>query len=126
MTWDVLKNIDGVLGGKISESLTIAPQENPYLVISDITVMPSVTLTILPGTTLEFAPNVGILVLGSLIARGYTGGEITFKPFHKAPIPHVHNLKSRYSQISYLIMYFVLLITFFVKAYYTVKPCEKC
>lgn len=99
MTWDVLKNTDGVLGGKISESLTIAPQENPYLVISDITVMPGVTLTILPGTTLEFAPNVGILVLGSLVARGYTGGEITFKPFHKATVPHVHNLKSRYIQI---------------------------
>lgn len=99
MTWDVKQNTNGVLGGKISESLTIAPQENPYLVFSDITVMPGVTLTIMPGTILEFAPNIGILVLGSLVAQGYTGGEITFKPFHKVTIPHVHNLKSKYNQI---------------------------
>lgn len=95
MTWDLLRNPNGILGGKISESLTIAPQENPYIVLSDITVMPGVTLTILPGTTLEFAPNIGILVLGSLVARGYTGGEITFKPIHKATVPHAHNLKPR-------------------------------
>ncbi|VVC30467.1 Hypothetical protein CINCED_3A021775 [Cinara cedri] len=96
MTWeDNLRISNGVLGGTISESLTIAPQENPYLVLSDITVMPSVTLTILPGTTLEFAPNVGILVLGSMIAKGYTGGEITFKPINKVILSHAHNLKSR-------------------------------
>lgn len=59
--------------------------------------MPSVTLTILPGTTLEFAPNIGILVLGSLVARGYTGGEITFKPMNKVSMmPHANNVKSRY------------------------------
>lgn len=58
--------------------------------------MPGVTLTILPGTTLEFAPNVGILVLGSLVARGYTGGEIIFKPINKVMIPYSHNLKSKY------------------------------
>lgn len=59
--------------------------------------MPSVTLNILPGTTLEFAPNVGILVLGSLVARGYTGGEITFKPMNKvAMMPHANHIKSRY------------------------------
>jgi hypothetical protein len=97
MTWDDLKYIsNGILGGKISESLTIAPQENAFIVLSDITVMPGATLTILPGTTLEFAPNVGILVLGSLIARGYTGGEITFKPINKAKISHANHLKARY------------------------------
>lgn len=58
--------------------------------------MPGVTLTILPGTTLEFAPNVGILVLGSLVARGYTGGEITFKPIDKVLTSHANHLKSRY------------------------------
>lgn len=97
MTWDDLQHIsNGILGGKISESLIIAPQENAYIVLSDITVMPGATLTILPGTTLEFAPNVGILVLGSLIAQGYIGGEITFKPINKAKIPHTSHLKTRY------------------------------
>ncbi|XP_050535824.1 protein bark beetle [Daktulosphaira vitifoliae] len=88
MTWDDLSHIsNGVLGGKISESLTVAPQEKPYVVESDITVMPGATLRILPGTILEFAPNVGILVLGSLIARGYIGGEITFKPLSRSVLP---------------------------------------
>jgi len=76
--------------------LIITPQENAYIVLSDITVMPGVTLTILPGTTLEFAPNIGILVLGSLVARGYTGSEITFKPINKVMMPHSHSFKSRY------------------------------
>lgn len=98
MTWDDnLHMSNGVLGGKIVESLIIAPKENPYLVLSDITVMPSVTLTILPGTTLEFAPNIGILVLGSFVARGYTGGEIIFKPINKAVLSHAHHLKSKYN-----------------------------
>jgi len=81
--------------------LIITPQENAYIVLSDITVMPGVTLTILPGTTLEFAPNVGILVLGSLVARGYIGGEITFKPINKIMIPQSHSFKSRYVHDNY-------------------------
>lgn len=98
MTWEDPSHIsNGVLGGKISEQLIIAPLEKPYLVLSDITVMPGVILTILPGTKLEFAPNVGILVLGSLVARGYTGGEITFKPINKVATPFAHSLKSKYN-----------------------------
>jgi len=98
MTWDNFPRIsNGILGGKISESLTITPQENPFVVLTDITVMPGATLTILPGTTMEFAPNVGILVLGSLVARGYIGGEIIFKPISKVMLPHAHNLKTRYN-----------------------------
>lgn len=97
MTWDDLPRIsNGILGGKISESLTITPQENPFVVLTDITVMPGATLTILPGTTLEFAPNVGILVLGSMVARGYTGGEIIFKPISKVMKSYAHSLKARY------------------------------
>lgn len=97
MTWDDLPRIfNGILGGKISESMTISPLENPYVVLTDLTIMPGTTLTILPGTTLEFAPNVGILVLGSLVARGYSGGEITFKPISKVTNSHAHSLKARY------------------------------
>lgn len=110
MTWDDNLHIsNGVLGGKILESLIIAPKENPYIVLSDITVMPGVTLTILPGTILEFAPNIGILVLGSLVARGYTSGEIIFKPINKAMLSHPHNLKSRYNHNNFNNKHFIFI-----------------
>lgn len=38
------------------------------------------TLTIRPGVVLEFAPNVGILVLGALKAQGLRGQEIIMRP----------------------------------------------
>jgi len=39
-----------------------------------------VTLTIRPGVVMEFAPNVGILVLGVLRAQGIRGQEIIMRP----------------------------------------------
>ncbi|KAJ8897038.1 hypothetical protein PR048_002384 [Dryococelus australis] len=42
--------------------------------------MPEVTLTIAPGVVMEFAPNVGILVLGTLHVEGRRGQEIVMKP----------------------------------------------
>jgi hypothetical protein len=39
-----------------------------------------VTLTIKPGVVMEFAPNVGILVLGVLKAQGVRGQEIIMRP----------------------------------------------
>lgn len=72
------------LGGRITEDLVLHNEHNmPYVIQSDITVMPKVTLTIHPGVILEFAPNVGILVLGSLQARGYEGNEIIMRPVSK-------------------------------------------
>ncbi|VEN48816.1 unnamed protein product [Callosobruchus maculatus] len=68
------------LGGILYEDLTLNNRGRPYIVQSDITVMPNVTLTIFPGVTLEFAPNIGILVLGRLIAKGYAGSEIVMRP----------------------------------------------
>ena len=38
------------------------------------------TLTIRPGVIMEFAPNVGLLVLGVLKAQGRRGDEIIMKP----------------------------------------------
>lgn len=38
------------------------------------------TLTIRPGVVMEFAPNVGILVLGVLKAQGARGQEIIMRP----------------------------------------------
>ncbi|XP_044255606.1 protein bark beetle isoform X2 [Tribolium madens] len=72
------------LGGRITRDLILHNERNmPYIVQSDITVMPKATLTIDPGVVLEFAPNVGILVLGSLQARGYEGNEIIMRPISK-------------------------------------------
>ncbi|XP_059476974.1 protein bark beetle isoform X2 [Neocloeon triangulifer] len=68
------------LGGRLTKSITLSFRTRPYLVKSDVTVMPGVTLTIAPGCVLEFAPNVGILVLGVLRAQGRRDQEIVMRP----------------------------------------------
>ena len=68
------------LGGRITRDLTIPARGIPYIVYSDLTVMPNVTFTIQPGTELQFYPNVGILVLGKLIATGVPTSRIRFGP----------------------------------------------
>lgn len=68
------------LPGRLLTSLTLHPRDKPYIIRSDITVMPGVTLSIAPGVVLEFAPRVGILVLGRLLAKGRRGEEIIMKP----------------------------------------------
>ncbi|XP_052783699.1 protein bark beetle-like isoform X2 [Mya arenaria] len=68
------------LGGRIEEDYTIPARSQPYIVYSDITVMPGVKFTIPPGTELQFYPNVGILVLGQLIATGAPYSRIKFTP----------------------------------------------
>ncbi|XP_058056870.1 protein bark beetle [Anopheles bellator] len=72
------------LGGRILENLSIYRRPAPYVVRSDITVMPGVTFSIFPGVVMEFAPNVGILVLGTLLARGTTDAEVIMKPIENA------------------------------------------
>lgn len=67
------------LGGRIYEDLTISRRDHPYVINSDLTIMPEVVLTINQGVELEFAPNVGILVLGTMIARGFRDGEIVMR-----------------------------------------------
>lgn len=47
--------------------------------------MPNAKLTIGPGTRLEFYPNVGILVLGQLDARGLPYDRISFRPVVPGP-----------------------------------------
>lgn len=68
------------IGGRIFDDVQIFQKGIPYVINADITVMPGVTLTIGPGVEMEFAPNVGILVLGTLIARGGASGEIVLRP----------------------------------------------
>lgn len=68
------------LGGRIWQDLTIPARGMPYIVYKDLTVMPGVKFTLQPGTELQFYPNVGILVLGQLIASGLPYSRIRFGP----------------------------------------------
>ncbi|XP_034245120.1 protein bark beetle isoform X3 [Thrips palmi] len=68
------------LGGRYKDSLRLFYRPEPYRVYSDITILPDAVMTIDPGVIMEFAPNVGILVLGTLRAQGRRGLEIVMKP----------------------------------------------
>ena len=68
------------LGGRLFESLRLIDRGRPYVIKRDLTVMPDVTLTILPGVEMEFYPGVGILVLGTLHARGSLDKNIFMRP----------------------------------------------
>merc|ERR1719210_436669 len=68
------------LGGRLMESLRLIDRGRPYVIKRDLTVLPDVTLTILPGVQLEFYPSVGILVLGTLHARGSIDKNIIMRP----------------------------------------------
>ena len=70
-------------GGRIYEDLTLRRRDTPYVIKRDITVMPDVTLNIGGGVEMEFAPNVGILVLGTLNARGGREARIQMRSIKK-------------------------------------------
>ena len=72
-------NLDA-LGGRLTEDLRLPKRATPYTVVSDLTVMPGVTLLVEPGAVLEFYPSVGVLVLGRLEARGRKDDRIVFRP----------------------------------------------
>lgn len=83
-SWHISQEIDlDNLGGRIVESLSLHARAEPYVIRSDITVMPEATLHIYPDVVMEFAPNVGILVLGTLKAVGVPGHEIVMKPMKR-------------------------------------------
>ncbi|XP_050673785.1 protein bark beetle isoform X2 [Leptidea sinapis] len=67
-------------GGRLTSDFALEPRLTPYAIKSDITVMPEVTLTINPGVILEFAPSVGILVMGTLNAIGHIRQPIIMRP----------------------------------------------
>lgn len=76
-------NLDGTLGGRIEGHVQLPKREEPYIVTSDITVMPRASLLIDPGVEMQFYPNIGILVLGSMTANGRSYDRIKFKPVDK-------------------------------------------
>ncbi|KAH3754675.1 hypothetical protein DPMN_189356 [Dreissena polymorpha] len=68
------------LGGRVIEDLTLPYRSEPYIVYSDLTIMPDAKFSIPAGVHLKFYPNVGILVLGQLVATGAPYSRIKFSP----------------------------------------------
>jgi len=86
-SWHINQEVDlDNLGGRIVESLSLHARPEPYMIRSDITIMPEATLHIYPDVVMEFAPNVGILVLGTLKAVGAPGHEILMRPMKRTRV----------------------------------------
>ena len=75
-----------ILSGRLFESLTLTVEKSPYLVKTDLTVLPNVTLTVEPGVEVRVAERRSILVLGTLIAKGTTERKINFKAVESVPL----------------------------------------
>lgn len=53
----------------ITQSTTWYAMGTPYVIASDVTIMPNVTVAVEAGVRFEVFPNVGILVLGRLYLK---------------------------------------------------------
>ena len=73
-------DVDKPLGGRIQKSLRLRKRSEPYVIRSDLTIMPHASVYVESGVELQFYPNVGILVLGSLSMRGYADDVIKAGP----------------------------------------------
>ena len=83
ITSEVISN-QSQIGGVVTSSLRLSTTYSPYVVMNDLTVSENATLTIEPGVELHFKSNIGLLVLGNIIARGTTNEKIKFCSFeHK-------------------------------------------
>ena len=70
-----------VIGGLINMSKHLTVENSPYIVERDLTVDENSSITIDPGVTLLFKPQVGLLVLGNIFAVGSTHNPIKFCSF---------------------------------------------
>ncbi len=87
---------DKPLGGRIEDmDLRLTTRSEPYIVNRDLTIMPSASMFIEKGVKLEFYPNVGILVLGTLSARGTRDQRIRFEPVQPDKLRTVDNVRQR-------------------------------
>lgn len=67
----------GFLGGTYTQDITVTPSENPWTVFDVVVIPEGVTLTIEPGTDLNFMINTYIEVRGTLIALGTADNPIS-------------------------------------------------
>ena len=72
------------LGGRISSNVQLRKYHSPFIVMSDITILPEASLTVDPGVEVKFKPEVGMLVLGSLFVRGARNQPVTFSQWRKS------------------------------------------
>jgi spore coat protein H len=72
VTWDTFA------GGRLTEDLALTREGSPYIILEDIVVPTSVTLTLEPGATLALAEGVSVFVKGRLVAEGTETEPITF------------------------------------------------
>ena len=72
-------NSTEIRGGRVATSGTWMQSGIPYTITSDVEINADATLTIQPGTTVQFRDsNDGLFVLGTLIADASTGQPIVF------------------------------------------------
>ncbi|XP_069940275.1 protein bark beetle isoform X3 [Cherax quadricarinatus] len=76
------------LGGRLLHDLRLPKRFEPYIIKSDLTVMPGVTLVIEAGATLEFFPSIGMLILGRLEAVGRRNNHIIMRPIDTSSATH--------------------------------------
>ena len=72
----LVNNIDGI-HGTISEDMTLTADRS-YYVDDNVTIDANATLTIEPGTRIEFAGGVGLKAVGKLVAKGTPEKPIIF------------------------------------------------
>jgi len=71
------------INGLISENMTLTA-DHTYLVNENLGIMEGATLTIEPGTRLEFMQGMGLSSFGKLVAKGEPGKPIVFAGYHGA------------------------------------------
>ena len=69
---------DSVLGGRLKSTLRLDISHSPYKILSDLTVLPQISLIIDPGVEMQFHSGVGVLVLGSLLVNGNESHPVSF------------------------------------------------
>ena len=72
-----------VLGGHISSFVRLRSDQVPYIVLSDIIVLPEASLIVEPGVEVQLGPSVSMLILGSLRVLGTADHPVRFSVLKK-------------------------------------------
>jgi hypothetical protein len=76
-----------LISGVLTSAATWTPAGNPYLIRADVGVPAGLTLTIAPGTRVEYEGTVKLLVKGTLVAAGTAADPIVFTKHGAAANP---------------------------------------
>ena len=74
---------NSLLGGRLTSTLRLGISHSPYKILSDLTVLPQISLVIDPGVEMQFHSGVGMLVLGSLLVNGNESHPVSFSLLEK-------------------------------------------